>query len=73
MKFNLAFLSAVFAVLLIASPALARHGGDDDGGDGDRDRDGDVSLLILVYGCIMSNHTVSHSVAELTSLMTLRS
>ena len=44
MKFNLAFFSAVAALFLLASPAVARHGGDDDGDRGrDGDRDGDVS------------------------------
>ena len=52
MKFSASVFSAVFlALVLLASPALGRHGGDDDGGrgggrggdrGGDRDRDGDV-------------------------------
>jgi len=42
MQFNRAIFASIFlALVLLSTPALARHGGDDDGGDGDGDRDGD--------------------------------
>jgi hypothetical protein len=45
MQFNRnLFATLVLALVLLSAPALARHGGDDDGG---ADRDGDrVSFMI---------------------------